>query len=96
MDTLIRIGGVSAILAGVLRAVGSLASGPGEIERQSLYFIIDLPCCSACSLRAQNHGRWGAGVGADFSATVVGILLVSPAARFRASTCIQPGPDRCR
>ena len=42
MDTLIRVGGGAAILAGVLRAVGSFASGGSEVARQSLYFIVDL------------------------------------------------------
>ena len=42
MDRLVRIGGVSSILSGVLRAASSFASGPGEIERQTLYFIVDL------------------------------------------------------
>jgi hypothetical protein len=77
MNTLIRIGGISAILAGVLRAVASFASGPGEIERQSLYFIIDLLLLlGVFAAYAQNHealGRWGRG---GFLATVAGILLV--------------------
>ena len=77
MDRPIRIGGISAILAGVLRAVGSFAPGPGEIERQSLYFIIDLLLLlGVFAAYAQNHqalGRWGA---AGFFATVAGILLV--------------------
>jgi hypothetical protein len=77
MNTLIRIGGISAIVAGVLRAVGSLVSGPGEIERQLLYFIIDLLLLlGVFAAYAQNHealGRWGA---AGFFATVAGILLV--------------------
>ena len=76
MDTLVRIGGVSAILAGVLRAAGSFASGPGEIERQSLYFIVDLLLLlGVLAMYAQNHealGRWGA---AGFLTTVVGLLL---------------------
>jgi hypothetical protein len=64
MDTLVRIGGVSAILAGVLRAAGSFASGPGEIEQQSLYFIVDLLLLGVLAVYAQNHealGRWGEG-----------------------------------
>lgn len=42
LNTCIRVGGGAAILAGVLRAVGSFASGGSEVARQSLYFIIDL------------------------------------------------------
>jgi hypothetical protein len=54
-DTLVRVGGVSAILAGVLRAEGSFASGPGEIERQSLYFIVDLlPLLGVLAVYAQD------------------------------------------
>jgi hypothetical protein len=77
MDRLVRIGGVSAILAGVLRAASSFASGPGEIERQTLYFIVDLLLLiGVLAVYAQNHeslGRWGGG---GFLATVTGILLV--------------------
>ena len=77
MDRLVRIGGVSAILAGVLRAAGSFASGPDEIERQTLYFIVDLLLLlGVLAVYAQNHesvGRWGGG---GFLATVAGILLV--------------------
>ena len=77
MDTLVRIGGVSAILAGVLRAASSFAAGPGEIERQALYFVVDLLLLlSVLAVYAQNHdalGRWGR---SGFLATVTGILLV--------------------
>ena len=77
-DTLIRVGGAAAILAGVLRAAGSFASAAGnEIERQSLYFIIDLLLLlGVLAVYARSHeavGRWGA---AGFLATVAGILLV--------------------
>ena len=42
-DTLVRIGGAAAILAGVMRAAGSFLSwADSEVERQSLYFIVDL------------------------------------------------------
>lgn len=41
-QVLVRVGGGAAILAGVLRAAGSFASGGSEVERQSLYFIVDL------------------------------------------------------
>jgi len=87
MDRLVRVGGISAILAGVLRAAGSFASGPGEIERQTLYFIVDLLLLlGVLAVYAQNHeelGRWGAG---GFLATIVGILLV------RSSRAV-PGVD---
>src|SRR5262245_25800065 len=77
-DTLVRIGGAAAILAGVLRAAGSFPSGAdSEFERQSLYFIVDLLLLlGVFAAYAQNHevlGRWGAG---GFLTTVVGILLV--------------------
>ena len=75
-EKLLRIGGRTAILAGVLRAAGSFSFG-GEVERQSLYFIIDLLLLIGLfAVYAQNHqvlGRWGA---AGFLTTVAGILLV--------------------
>lgn len=66
------------MIAGVLRAAGSFASGVGgELERQSLYFIIDvLLLIAVFAAYARQHevvGRWGA---TGFLATVVGILLV--------------------
>ena len=77
METLLRIGGGAAVLAGVLRAAGSFASGGSEVERQSLYFIVDLLLLlGVFAAYAQNHealGRWGA---AGFLTTVAGILLV--------------------
>ena len=77
IETLLRVGGGAAILAGVLRAAGSFASGGSEVERQSLYFIVDLLLLlGAFTAYAQNHealGRWGA---AGFLTTVAGILLV--------------------
>ena len=42
LSTLVRVGGAAAILAGVLRAASSFASGGSEVERQALYFIVDL------------------------------------------------------
>ena len=77
-DTLIRVGGATAILAGVLRAAGSFPSWPdSEVARQSLYFIVDLLLLlGVFAAYAQNHealGRWGAG---GFLTTVAGILLV--------------------
>ena len=67
-----------AILAGVMRAAGSFPSGADSgVERQSLYFIVDLLLLlGVFAAYAQNHealGRWGAG---GFLTTVVGILLV--------------------
>jgi hypothetical protein len=76
-ETLVRVGGGAAILAGVLRAAASFASGGSEVERQSLYFIVDLLLLlGAFAAYAQNHealDRWGA---AGFLTTVAGILLV--------------------
>jgi hypothetical protein len=77
-DTLLRLGGWAAIVAGVLRAAGSFASGvDSELERQLLYFIIDfLLLIGVFAAYAQEHeavGRWGA---TGFLTTVVGILLV--------------------
>ena len=76
-DTLVRVGGWAAILAGVLRAAGSFASGGSEVERQSLYFIVDLLLLlGVFAAYTPNHEaleRWGA---AGFLTTVAGILLV--------------------
>jgi hypothetical protein len=42
-DALLRVGGWAAVIAGVLRMAASFTSSLGsEVERQSLYFIIDL------------------------------------------------------
>ena len=77
LSTLVRVGGAAAMLAGVLRVASSFASGGSEIERQALYFIVDLLLLlGVFAAYAQNHeavGRWGA---AGFLTTVVGILLV--------------------
>jgi hypothetical protein len=77
LSTLVRVGGAAAILAGMLRAASSFASGGSEIERQALYFIVDLLLLlGVFAAYAQNHeavGRWGA---AGFLTTVAGILLV--------------------
>ena len=35
LDTLIRVGGEATIVAGVLRAAGSFASGGSEVARQA-------------------------------------------------------------
>ena len=56
MNTRVRVGGGAAILAGVLRAAGSSVSGGSEVERQSLYFIVDLfLLLSVFAAHAQNH-----------------------------------------
>ena len=64
METLVRVGGGAAIVAGVLRAAGSFVSLGSEVERQSLYFIINLLLLlSVFAAYTQNHealGRWGA------------------------------------
>ena len=77
LSTLVRVGGAAAMLAGVLRVASSFASGGSEVERQALYFIVDLLLLlGVFAAYAQNHeavGRWGA---AGFLTTVVGILLV--------------------
>lgn len=77
MNTLVRVGGWAAVLAGVLRATASCVSLGSEVERQSLYFLIDLLLLlSVFAAYVQNHqalGRWGA---AGFLTTVAGILLV--------------------
>src|SRR5262245_53338276 len=77
LSTLVRLGGAAAILAGALRAASSFVSGGSEVERQALYFIVDLLLLlGAFTVYAQNHeavGRWGA---AGFLTTVAGILLV--------------------
>jgi hypothetical protein len=62
-DTLVRVCGGAAILAGVLRAAGSFASGGSEVARQSLYFIVDLflllGVFAAYTLNHAALGRWG-------------------------------------
>ena len=77
LSTLLRVGGAAAILAGVLRAASSFAFGVSEVERQALYFIVDLLLLlGAFAAYAQNHetvGRWGT---VGFLTTVAGILLV--------------------
>jgi hypothetical protein len=93
MDTFVRVGGGAAILAGVLRAAGSFVSGGSEVERQSLYFIVDLLLLlGVFAAYTQNHealGRWGA---AGFLTTVAGILLVRSSRAVPGLTCIRPGP----
>jgi hypothetical protein len=76
-DTLVRVGGGAAILAGVLRATGSFASGRSEVERQSLYFVVDLLLLlGVFAVYAQNHEAMRLSGAAGFLTTVVGILLV--------------------
>ena len=76
-STLVRVGGAAAILAGALRAASSFASGGSEVERQALYFIVDLLLLlGVFAAYAQHHeavGSWGA---AGFLTAVAGILLV--------------------
>ena len=67
----------AAILAGVLRAASSFAFGVSEVERQALYFIVDLLLLlGAFAAYAQNHEAVGRSGAAGFLTTVVGILLV--------------------
>ena len=77
-DRLVRVGGAAAILAGLLRAAASFAGGAGsEVERQALYFIIDvlllLGALAAYLPHADALGNWGAGA---FLTAITGILLV--------------------
>jgi hypothetical protein len=77
-DALLRVGGWAAVIAGVLRVAASFTSSLGsDVQRQSLYFIIDLLlliAVFAAYLQVQEIvGGWGA---AGFLTTVVGILLV--------------------
>jgi len=77
MNTLVRVGGWAAILAGVLRAAGSFVSWGSEVERQSLYFIVDLLLLlSVFAAYAQNHEALGRRGAAGFLTTIAGILLV--------------------
>ena len=81
LSTLVRVGGAAAILAGVLRVAGSFASGSSEVERQALYFIVDLLLLlGTFAAYAQNYqavGGWGA---AGFLTAVAGTLLVRSSA----------------
>ena len=65
MDTFVRVGGASAILAGVLRAAASFAFWGSEVERQVLYFIVDLLLLLG-AIAAYVTRPWGAGVRAVF------------------------------
>jgi len=77
MATFVRVGGGAAVLAGVLRAAGSFVSGGSEVERQALYFIVDLfLLLSVFAAYTQNHDALGRGGAAGFLTTVAGILLV--------------------
>ena len=77
LSTLLRVGGAAAILAGVLRVASSFASGGSEIERQALYFIVDLLLLlGVFAAYAQNHEAVGRSGAAGFLTTVVGVLLV--------------------
>ena len=70
LSTLVRVGGAAAMLAGVLRVASSFASGASEVERQALYFMVDL----LLLLGTFAVGRWGA----------AGLLGVSAAPRNKA------------
>jgi hypothetical protein len=87
MHSLIRTGGVVAVVAGVLRALASFAPAAGEVEQQVLYLVVDcLLLFAVLAVYAQNHealGVWGA---SGFLIVVAGILLV------RSSRSI-PGVD---
>ena len=77
-STLVRIGGVAAILAGLLRAYAAVAPGiDSDVQRQSLYFVVDLLLLlGSIAAYAEHHewlGRSGAGA---FLMTVAGLLLV--------------------
>jgi hypothetical protein len=77
-STLVRVGGVAAILAGLLRAFAAVAPGTGsEVQRQSLYFVVDLLLLlGVIAAYTQHHpalGRSGAGA---FLVTMTGLLLV--------------------
>jgi hypothetical protein len=77
LQTLVRIGGTAAILAGVLRAATSFASGAGDIEQQVLYFIVDLLLLlGVLAVYAQHHQVVGVAGAVGFLATIAGILLV--------------------
>src|SRR4051794_18692809 len=87
-STLVRVGAIAAVLAGLLRAAAAVAPGAGsEVQRQSLYFVIDLLLLlGVIAAYAQHHeslGRSGAGA---FLITLTGLLLV------RSSRAI-PGVD---
>ena len=77
-DTLVRVGGAAAILAGLLRAAAAVAPGTGgDVVRQFVYFIVDLLLLlGVLAAYVQHHkalGRSGAGA---FLLTVTGLLLV--------------------
>ena len=77
-ETLVRVGGAAAILAGLLRAAAAVVPATGsEVARQSVYFIVDfLLLLGVLAAYAQHHkalGRSGAGA---FLITVTGLLLV--------------------
>jgi hypothetical protein len=77
-ESLLRAGGWAAVIAGALRVAASFTSSLGsELERQSLYFLIDLLLMVAVlGAYVEEHdvvGGWGA---AGCLTTLVGILLV--------------------
>ena len=74
----VRVGGWAAIIGGVLRVAASFSSSIGtEVERQSLYFVIDLLLLIAVfAAYAQDLEAVGGLGAAGFLTAVVGILLV--------------------
>jgi len=87
MDGFIRAGGWAAIIGGGLRAASSFLAGGDEVERQSMYFVIDLLLLlGVFAAYAQNEGHLRRLGMAGFLITVTGILLV------RSSRAV-PGVD---
>jgi hypothetical protein len=91
-DTLIRVGGAAAIVAGILRGFSSFPSMGTEVERQLLYFTIDLLLLlGVFAAYAQTHralGRLGA---VGFLAIVTGILLVRSSGAIPGFDLYPPG-----
>jgi hypothetical protein len=77
LQMLIRVGGMVAVLAGVLRALASFAPAAGDGEQQVLYLVVDILLLFAVlAVYAHHHealGGWGA---SGFLIVVTGILLV--------------------
>jgi len=77
-STLVRVGGVAAILAGLLRAYAAVAPGTGsDVQRQFLYFVVDLLLLlGSIAAYAEHHERLGRSGAGAFLITVTGLLLV--------------------
>jgi hypothetical protein len=77
-DTLVRLGGAAAILAGLLRAATAVGTrNGGEVERQSVYFIVDLLLLvGVLAAYAQHYKALGRSGAVAFLITVTGLLLV--------------------